>query len=112
MKDCVFCKIINKEIKSNIVYEDEFALAFKDINPKAPVHILVIPKEHIPTLSDTKEPKIFTHLFQIIIDLANKFGIASTGYRTVINCNKNAGQDVFHLHIHLLGGRVFTWPPG
>jgi len=112
--DCIFCKIINKQINANILYEDDQALAFEDINPQAPVHILIIPKKHIPNnlaITD-KDKELIGHLFQIANKIAVEKAIADKGFRLVTNCNKEAGQAVFHLHIHLLGGRVMHWPPG
>ena len=114
MSDCLFCKIVNKEIPSDIVYENEHVLAFNDINPIAPVHILIIPKEHIPTLNDLEENHTQTmgELFLAAKALASKEGLSDSGYRTVFNCNKDAQKTVFHIHIHLIGGRKMTWPPG
>ncbi len=112
--DCLFCKIANKEIESEVVYEDDEILAFKDINPKAPVHFLFIPKQHIASLNDIGEGDagILGKIFLKVKEVAKKHGIDKNGYRTVINCNKDAGQEVFHVHAHLLGGRKFAWPPG
>jgi histidine triad (HIT) family protein len=112
--ECIFCKIINKEINAEIVYEDNDMLAFKDINPQAPVHIVFIPKQHIETNNDISEGNsgIVGNIFCKIKDIAIANGLEANGYRVVSNCNKDAGQEVFHLHFHLLGGRKFTWPPG
>ncbi len=112
--ECIFCKIARKEIPSKIVYEDELALAFEDINPQAPVHILIIPRKHIHNnLSLTEEDKpLMGHLFLVANRIASEKGIAERGFRTVLNCNAEAGQTVFHLHLHLLGGRPMKWPPG
>lgn len=112
MNDCIFCKIVAKEIKSDIVYEDDSIVAFKDINPKAPVHILVIPKEHIPTLNDIKDFGIVSKIMEVVVKLAKDNKIDKEGYRVVANCNAAAGQAVFHIHFHLLGGRMMQWPPG
>ncbi len=114
MGETIFSKIIKKEIPADIVYEDNEILAFKDIAPQAPVHILIIPKKEIPTANDIEEEdqSLVGKMFLVAKQLAKKFGIAESGYRLVINCNKDAGQAVFHLHLHLLGGRKFTWPPG
>lgn len=114
MSETIFSKIIKKEIPADIVYEDNEILAFKDIAPQAPVHILIIPKKEIPTANDIEEEdqSLIGKMFLVAKQLAKKFGIAESGYRLVINCNKDAGQAVFHLHLHLLGGRKFTWPPG
>jgi histidine triad (HIT) family protein len=112
--DCIFCKIANKEIKAEIVYEDEEIVAFKDLKPAAPVHFLFITKKHIETLNDIPEEDVglVGRLFFRIREIAANEGISEDGYRIVVNCNKNAGQEVFHLHVHLLGGRLFSWPPG
>ena len=111
----IFSKIINKEIPADIVFESENVLAFKDINPKAPVHILIIPKTEIPKVTDIKGSE-HSVLLGEMIDAANKIandmGIAEDGFRLVFNCGKNGGQEVYHLHLHLLGGRKMNWPPG
>ncbi|MFN3306103.1 MAG: histidine triad nucleotide-binding protein [Candidatus Kapaibacteriota bacterium] len=114
MADTIFSKIIRKEIPADIVYEDNDVLAFKDIAPQAPVHILIIPKKEIPTVNEIEEgdATLIGKLFLVAKQLATKFGISESGYRLVINCNKDAGQAVYHLHLHLLGGRKFSWPPG
>ncbi|MEO2069029.1 MAG: histidine triad nucleotide-binding protein [Desulfurobacteriaceae bacterium] len=105
---CVFCKIINREIPSKIVYEDETVIAFHDINPQAPVHILIVPKEHIETVNDLEEKheKLIGHVFTVAKKIAKEFGIAESGYRVIVNCNKDGGQEVYHLHYHLLGGKA------
>tara|TARA_B100001964_G_C13716001_1_gene372434 strand:+ start:51 stop:392 length:342 start_codon:yes stop_codon:yes gene_type:complete len=110
----VFTKIINKEIDAKILYEDDISLAFNDISPKAPYHILIIPKEEIKTLNDIqdKHKMLIGHLFIVAKKLAKKFNINKKGYRVVFNCNEDAGQTVFHIHMHLLGGRELLWPPG
>lgn len=112
--DCLFCKIIKGEIPCNKVYEDENVFAFIDINPQAPVHILIIPKIHIEKVADldNSNKECVSNLVMIANKLADELGITEAGYRLVVNCNKDAGQDVFHLHVHLLGGRKFNWPPG
>ncbi len=114
MSDCLFCKIIGREISGDIVYENEHVLAFNDINPVAPVHILIIPKEHISTLNDLGENHTQTmgELFLAAKAIASKEGLSDSGYRTVFNCNEDAQQTVFHIHLHLIGGRKMTWPPG
>lgn len=114
MADCLFCKIIDGEIPGDIVYENDNVLAFKDINPIAPVHILVIPKEHIATLNDLEEKHTQTmgELFLAAKKIASEKGISESGYRTVFNCNKDAQQTVFHIHLHLIAGRQMSWPPG
>jgi histidine triad (HIT) family protein len=108
MEDCIFCKIINKEIPASIVYEDERMIAFDDINPQAPVHVLLIPKEHFPSLNEIPEDKkdVLSHLF------AREKEIGERGYRIVLNTARESGQDVLHIHFHLLGGRQMSWPPG
>ena len=112
--DCLFCKIINKEIEANIVYEDKHILAFKDIHPQAPVHILIIPKQHIEKISDLDEQKkdIVSNLILTANSLARDNKIDKQGYRLVFNSGADAGQLVFHIHLHLLGGRKMAWPPG
>lgn len=112
MSDCLFCKIVNKEIKSDIVYEDNDIIAFNDVNPQAPVHILIIPKQHIPTFNDINDYFILGKIASTIQKIVKDKKIDQAGYRIVINCNKMAGQAVFHLHYHLLGGRFLNWPPG
>ena len=107
MNDCLFCKIIKGEIPSDKVYEDETVYAFKDINPKAPVHLLIIPKKHYPTLNDLPDDEmgIIAHIHCVMKKLALEFGVAETGYRILANINKEGGQVVFHVHYHLIGGR-------
>jgi len=114
MDDCLFCKIAEKKIPSKMVYEDADLVAFEDINPAAPVHILIVPKRHIHSLNTIAEVdrEIIGKLFIAAKTIAKQKGIADTGYRTVFNTNKDAGMAVDHLHLHLLGGRVFGWPPG
>lgn len=109
----IFKKIIDREIPARIVYEDDFCLAFEDINPCAPTHLIVIPKKEIPTLNDVKaeDELIVGHLFSVMACIAAKMGF-SGGYRVVTNCGSDAGQEVMHLHFHMLAGRKFTWPPG
>lgn len=113
-ENCIFCKIVEKNIPSRIVYEDPHVLAFEDLNPKAPVHILIVPKKHIERVSDidNSDSDITGHIIRAANKIAHDKGISESGYRIVINCNKDAGQEVFHLHFHLLGGRKFAWPPG
>ncbi|MBI5600128.1 MAG: histidine triad nucleotide-binding protein [Gemmatimonadetes bacterium] len=110
--DCLFCKIIARSIPATIVAEDDHCLAFRDINPQAPTHILVIPKEHVPSLNEMTDPALAGRVLAFARDLAVKEGIADRGYRVVINTNAEAGQTMFHLHAHLLGGREQGWPPG
>ncbi|MFZ3137005.1 MAG: histidine triad nucleotide-binding protein [Thermodesulfovibrionales bacterium] len=111
---CIFCEIIEKKRPAKIIYEDERALAFEDINPQAPVHALVIPKKHISTNLEIKEEDnaLIGHLFQIANRIAKDRGIAERGFRLVMNCNPESGQTVFHIHLHILGGRLMHWPPG
>jgi len=110
----IFTKIINKEIKANIIYEDNLSLAFEDINPVAPAHVLIIPKKEIPTTNDinSNDKKTIGHLFIVAKKIAEKMKIDKSGYRIVFNCNDDAGQTVYHIHMHLIGGRKLKWPPG
>ncbi|MDM7203058.1 MAG: histidine triad nucleotide-binding protein [Thermodesulfobacteriaceae bacterium] len=112
--DCIFCKIINKEIPAKIVYEDEKVLAFHDINPQAPYHILIIPKKHLATLLDLQEEDkdLIGHIYLTINKIAKDLGFSERGFRVVVNCKEEAGQTVFHIHFHVLAGRVMDWPPG
>jgi histidine triad (HIT) family protein len=114
MSDCLFCKFVSGEIKPNIVFEDDEVLAFRDVNPQAPTHILVIPKHHISTLNEIRpeDAELIGKLYLAAQRVAKEEGIAEPGYRTLINCNAEAGQSVFHIHLHLLGGRPMGWPPG
>lgn len=112
MTDCLFCKMVAGDIQPNKVYEDEHVLAFHDIDPKAPVHILIIPKQHISTLNDLNDTELAGRVLQTAAMLAKQLGFAEDGYRTVFNCNRHGGQAVYHLHLHLLAGRQLTWPPG
>lgn len=113
-EDCIFCKIVNKQIPADFVYLNDEVVAFNDINPQAPVHIIIIPKAHIEKVSDLdlEHRDLITDLILTANELAKKKNIAESGYRLVINCNKDAGQAVAHLHLHLLGGRKLSWPPG
>jgi len=112
--DCIFCKIVNGEIPSEKVYEDDEVYAFRDINPCAPVHILIVPKRHIPRVTDLREEDaaLAGRMLLTANRLAAREGIAEPGFRTVFNCNAGAGQEVFHIHLHLIGGRQLSWPPG
>ncbi|MEM4367676.1 MAG: histidine triad nucleotide-binding protein [Candidatus Anstonellales archaeon] len=114
MEGCIFCKIVNKEIKSEIVYEDNKFVVFRDINPQAPIHLLVVPKQHLENISTiTEENEAWLQgIFSVIKNVAEKLGILKEGYRVVVNNGKNAGQEVNHLHFHVLAGRKFSWPPG
>lgn len=113
-QDCLFCKIINGEIPSELVYEDDVCVAFNDIHPQAPTHILVIPREHLASMdkADMQHKETLGHLLLTAAEIARQKGFAEKGYRTVINTNDDGGQTVFHLHVHLLGGRQFIFPPG
>ena len=112
MSDCLFCRIVSREIPATLVAETDEALAFRDINPEAPVHVLVIPKAHHSSLSHAKDEHLLGHLMGFAATVAAQEGIAETGYRTVVNTGHNGGQTVDHLHLHVLGGRRMTWPPG
>ena len=114
MSDCLFCRIIDKRIPASIVYEDDRVLAFTDINPQAPLHALVIPKTHIPSLNDLtpEHDALVGRMFRRAAALASERGVSNLGYRTVFNTGPQAGQSVFHIHLHVLGGRSLSWPPG
>jgi len=114
MSDCLFCRIARKDIPASIVYEDERVLAFNDINPQGPTHVLVIPKAHIPSLNDLTpdDDAIVGEVVRRAAAIAKDRGIAAGGFRTIFNTNKDAGQTVFHIHLHLIGGRALHWPPG
>jgi len=112
--DCLFCKIVAEEIPAEIVYESADAIAFRDINPQAPTHVLIVPRRHIATINELEnsDTDAVGQLFLAARDIARQEGFADDGYRVTMNCNGAAGQTVFHIHLHLLGGRNFTWPPG
>ncbi len=114
MNDCIFCKIIKGEIPSNKVYEDELCYAFHDINPTAPVHVLIIPKEHISSCNEVTGENcgVIGHIFSVAAKIAKDLGLSEKGYRIVNNCGEGAGQTVFHMHFHLIGGRELLWPAG
>jgi len=114
MDDCIFCKIASGEIPADTVYEDDAVVAFRDLNPQAPTHVLVIPKRHIATLNDLQpeDEPVLGRMYGAARRIAEQEGFADTGYRTVVNCNEAGGQTVFHIHLHLLGGRMMHWPPG
>ena len=114
MKDCIFCKIAEKKAPALIIYEDDLSIAFKDINPQAPTHILIIPKKHLRTVVEaTEEDKeLLGHLIYVANNVANNLNVSDRGFRLVINCGAESGQMVWHVHVHLLGGRRMTWPPG
>ncbi len=108
--DCIFCKIANKEISTNLIYEDEKTVAFNDLNPQAPTHFLVIPKKHYSSLNEIDTKEAFGDIFSVIPKIAAQLGIKE--YRTVVNTGAQAGQTVFHIHVHVMAGREFTWPAG
>jgi len=112
--NCLFCRIISGEIPSDKVYESDLAFAFRDINPQAPTHVLIVPKKHIASLNEAsqEDQALLGHLTLVASKLADQLGIVAGGYRTVINTGAGAGQSVWHIHVHLLGGRVMGWPPG
>lgn len=114
MTDCLFCKIIAGEIPSDKVYEDEHVYAFRDINPAAPLHVLIVPKKHIAMINDVEDEdaEIMGRLFIAAKKISKELGVADDGYRVVMNCGEGAGQTVFHVHLHLLARRELTWPPG
>lgn len=114
MTETIFSKIIKKEIPADIIFEDDDLLAFKDINPQAPFHILIIPKKEIPTVNDVQEEdeKLIGKMVMRAKIIADEMGFAKDGYRLVLNCNRHGGQEVYHVHLHLLGGRQMHWPPG
>lgn len=114
MPDCLFCRIIAREIPSSIVFEDDHMVAIKDINPQAPLHLLIIPKRHVATLNDltSGDEGLVGELVRRAAAIAAEHGYADRGFRTVFNTNREAGQSVFHIHLHLLAGRPLTWPPG
>jgi len=112
--DCIFCRIVDGQATAKIVFEDATVVAFEDLNPQAPVHLLVVPRRHLPSLKEAtaEDEPLLGHLFTVAARLARERGLETKGYRTVINNGAEAGQSVFHLHVHVLGGRVFRWPPG
>ncbi len=110
--DCLFCRIVQGEVPAKLVYEDSHCIAFRDVNPQAPVHVLIVPREHIESLSQTADAPMLGQLLVTAADIAKREGVAVQGYRTVINTGRFAGQTVHHLHVHLLGGRPMEWPPG
>ena len=112
--DCLFCKIVEKKIPADIVYESEDVIAFKDIEPKAPIHCLIIPKKHISTINDINgsNSNIIGLMYEAAAQLARTLNVDKDGYRVVMNCNSNGGQTVYHIHLHFLAGRQLSWPPG
>lgn len=111
-ESCLFCRIVRKEIPAAIVFENEHVVAFRDIDPKAPTHILVVPRTHVATLDDATDAGMLGELVLAAAGIARQEGLVDGGYRSVINCGADAGQSVFHIHLHLLGGRKLAWPPG
>lgn len=112
--DCIFCSIINQEIKTKIYHQDDKIVIIDDIMPQAPIHKLIMPKQHIPTLNDLPkaDSSLMGHMYAAAVELAHNLGVAEDGYRLVSNCNHLGGQTVFHIHMHFMAGRAFTWPPG
>ena len=114
MADCLFCKIVAGQIPATIVFQDDHVVAFRDITPRAPTHVLIVPRRHIASLNDlvADDDALVGEMVRAAATIARKEGLADRGYRTVFNCNADAGQTVFHIHLHLLGGRTMAWPPG
>lgn len=114
MADCLFCKVVAGDVPARIIYEDDRVVAFRDIKPQAPLHVLIVPRQHIATLNDLTEADdpLVGELLRRAAVIAREHGVADRGYRTVFNCQAEAGQTVFHIHLHVLGGRALTWPPG
>lgn len=110
--DCLFCRIVRGEIPATVVHKDDHVVAFRDINPQAPVHVVIVPREHVASLNDATDAEMLGRLSLAASEIARREGIADAGYRTVVNTNRAAGQTVFHIHLHLLGGRSMAWPPG
>lgn len=111
---CIFCDIVAGKVETELLYEDEQVIAFNDLNPQAPIHVLIIPKQHIETVNDltAEHQTALSHMYQAAKQLAEQFGLSEAGYRLVMNCNTAGGQSVYHIHLHLLGGRQMQWPPG
>jgi histidine triad (HIT) family protein len=110
--DCLFCRIVRREIPATLVFEDDHVVAFRDINPQARTHVVVVPREHVASLNEATDAAMIGRLSLAAAAIARAEGVADSGYRTVINTNRDAGQTVFHIHLHLLGGRHLSWPPG
>ncbi|HEX8072599.1 MAG TPA: histidine triad nucleotide-binding protein [Pyrinomonadaceae bacterium] len=113
-QNCIFCQIVAGEVPAEIIHQDEQSMVFRDTNPQAPVHVLVVPREHLESLDEAtqREEAMLGHLLRVAARVANEQGLSESGYRTVINTGAGAGQSVFHLHVHVLGGRAMNWPPG
>ncbi len=111
---CVFCRIVAGKIPATVVYRDDLVVAFEDLHPQAPTHVLIVPREHLPTLNDVRpeHEALVGRMVRVAAEIAGERGHAAGGYRVVLNCNAAGGQTVFHIHLHLLGGRTFSWPPG
>ena len=114
MSDCIFCKIVAGEIPADKIFENDHVIGFRDLNPQAPTHVLVIPKKHIATINDIQDEDkaLIGEMYLAAQKIAAQEGLSERGYRTVMNCNEGAGQTVFHIHLHVIGGRAMTWPPG
>jgi len=112
MTDCLFCKMVSGEITPDVVFEDDKVLAFRDIHPQAPMHVLIVPKRHIANLNELDDAALGGRILQTAAKIAEQLGYAQSGYRTIFNCNDDGGQTVHHLHLHMLGGRPLAWPPG
>lgn len=110
--DCLFCRIVRKEIPATVVWSDDHVIAFRDINPQAPLHVVIVPREHVASLNEATDAEMLGRLSLAAVEIAKREGVAESGYRTVVNTNRAAGQTVFHVHLHLLGGRSMAWPPG
>ncbi len=113
-QDCIFCRVVADEVRADVIFQDDRCVAFRDINPQAPVHVLVIPREHIESLEDAGrgDEAVLGHILRVAARVANDEGLTESGFRTVINTGAGAGQSVLHLHLHILGGRALSWPPG
>jgi histidine triad (HIT) family protein len=113
-QDCIFCRVVAGEVRADVIFQDDRCVAFRDINPQAPVHVLVIPREHIESLDDAGrgDEAVLGHILRVAARVANDEGLSESGFRTIINTGAGAGQSVLHLHLHVLGGRQMTWPPG
>lgn len=113
-QDCIFCRVVSGEVRADVVFQDDRCIAFRDINPQAPVHVLLIPREHLDSLDDAGrgDEAILGHMLRVAARVANDEGLSESGFRTIINTGAGAGQSVMHLHLHVLGGRPLGWPPG